>query len=276
MNALFLASHVRRSLGEFVLSVCATHICSDGWTGVLTFLSALLVAFILIYKNVFSSFDITQNYSVIICKYSMSRYSILRACFCVFVHKINAITTCENFICANPFQWRISTRLFALCVFLTWHFFFCRTLNVALVGIPKHRNKMVETQKHQKKQKKNQIFDTIYGSFGCIRLFVLSCNEHVHQIYYSMIPFAFMLVAYCMRYLLSLLYPGSSDNKHILFRIIHSFFSSLFRLVCSYGNLDFYIIFCLFLVWFFFSFGVIFGLFLSRSRFVCQRVWTVQ
>lgn len=196
-----------RSLGPRTrvrsLGLC-TLILLDRWTGVLTFLSALLVAFILIYQNVLTSFDLTQNYSV---KQQQQQ------------QMLHAITICR-ISCAIPFQWRVCTRLFALCVFLIWRFFF----SAALVGIP---NNGGDIQTRTKKKKSNFLTLFTGRSVACIRWFVLSCNEHVHQIFYSMIPFAFMLVAYCMRYLVSLLYPGSSDNKHTLFRIIHSFFFPL-------------------------------------------------
>lgn len=62
-------------------------------------------------------------------------------------------------------------------------------------------------RKRQKKKKNVHFFDTIYGSFGRVRhIFHVKFathrteSEHVHQIFYSMIPFAFMLVAYCMRF----------------------------------------------------------------------------
>lgn len=65
-----------------------------------------------------------------------------------------------------------------------------------------------EKTTEEKKQKKNvHFFDTIHGSFGRVRhIFHVKFathrteSEHVHQIFYSMIPFAFMLVAYCMRF----------------------------------------------------------------------------
>lgn len=69
-------------------------------------------------------------------------------------------------------------------------------------------NKKKATKKIPRKKKKNaHFFDTIYGSFGRVRhIFHVKFathrteSEHVHQIFYSMIPFAFMLVAYCMRF----------------------------------------------------------------------------
>lgn len=178
----------------------------------------------------------------------------------------------------------VHARLFACSLFSVILFVFCILFFFFLTGIS-HTVKCCETET------KMIFWHYLRGrSVACIR----SCNEHVHQIYYSMIPFAFMLVAYCMRYL----YPyyilaQVTTNTHTCshsFRIIHSnvfcfFFSSFScrvhcatRSVCSYGNLDFYIIF---LFVFFFCFNVFFFLFFSFvclfvPPFIYVKVWTVQ
>lgn len=96
--------------------------------------------------------------------------------------------------------------LFLFCSFFGW---FSKCAMKCVRDDNGNNNASKSTKKKTtKKEKKNvHFFDTIYGSFGRVRhIFHVKFathrteSEHVHQIFYSMIPFAFMLVAYCMRF----------------------------------------------------------------------------